>query len=406
MASKTQKKRQSRRRGKRDNSADRHDASRQQHQEGGGEWECLTPPKGLQVFSPKADKTYRMDLIPTTVGPYNKAAKEGFEWFEFSYQCYNNLGVESKRYVALHALTGERDPVAAHFARVRNDGVSDWDDIKDFKPKDRQMFLVFVHEQADKGLQFWETSYKTFGELLRKEIDAEEEDYVKNLDDVDGGATVKVRFEERDIGHKNKWIKADKITFIEREDGFDADGDEELAEAVLDAAEAVGTLDSLLKVPTYEQLEAALNGEPVGGDEDGDEDAPEPEPEKPQRKPRKGKSKPDPEPEDGDEDDVPMWHKGDLCYHEEHGDSTITRVNKSNTCTLRDEDGELQKQVPLDELQPRETTDEDTEPEPEPEQPKRKSRARTKDPEPEPDPEPEDDGDEDGDEDDWDEDWD
>lgn len=406
----SRKKKKERRRGNR--RENRHERRQQQHA-GGGEWDCVSIPDGLEVFRPEKGETYNIDVIPYIVGRNNKNADEGDEYFELSYPVYRDLGIDEKRFIAIKELCDERDPVAEHFAKLRRDD-ADWDDMKLFKPVWRQLMLIFVHEQADKGLQLFEGAYGTFGELLDEEIKANEEEYVDNFDDPEGGATLEVRFKAKNIGQQNPWVLASKINFEERENGFDADGDDDLAEKILNQAEGI-CLDECLKIPTYDQLKAALDGQPEGHEqEDADEDDEEP---KKGRRTRKAKTKepeepePEPEPEgDPDEDeDVPMFHKGDVVEHEEHGTSKILRISKDGTkCSLRDEDDEVQKNVPLTELSPA-----DPEPEPEDEKPKAKGKGKNKgkkkDPDPDPEPEPEkgeekEGGDSDGD--DWDDDWD
>lgn len=364
MGSKKSQKKQ-RRRGKRESGAERHDKSREQHSGGKGEWDAIRVPEGLEVFKPEKKKTYHIDLIPTVVGEHNKGAREGYEWWELTYYCYNRLGIDEKSFISLKGMLGKPDPVAEHFAALRSSN-AEWDDMKAFNPQERQLMLVFVHEQADKGLQLYEASYRTFGKLLREEIDDDDREGVQNLDDPDGGATVVVRFTAEDFGVKNPWIKAAKINFDIREDGFDADGDDELCELILDKAAEI-TLDDCLKIPTYEQLDAALKGIPEPGEDDGPDGNTDTEPKKEKgRKDRKGKGKskgkgkgkpapPEEEPESEDspeppEDEIPMLHKGDKVEHDEHGTSTITRISKDGTCSLKDEDGDIQKKVPVSEL--------------------------------------------------------
>ena len=341
-------------------------------------------------------------------GALNKACEEGYQWYCLPYPVYRGLGIDEKNFVAIHKLLGKKDPVAEHFAKLRRQD-AEWEDMQDFAPKDRTIMLVFVHEEADKGLQFYETSYHSFGKQLQEEVDDNGEEFATNFDDIEGGATVQVRFKAENIGMGNPWIKAGKINLIEREDGFTADDDDELMELILDKAAEI-TLDDCLKIPTYEELRAALDGEPAPGDEDDDGEADpeddEPE-EKPARKARKGKAaKKDPPPsddEDDDDEEEPAFAKGDTVEHDEHGTSTITRVLKGGKCHLKDEDGELQKNVPMAELTAaEEAEDEEPEPEPKPKKSKGKGKGKKADPEPEPEPD-EDEGEGD---DDWDDDWD
>jgi hypothetical protein len=373
----------------------RHERRIKQHAGGGGEWDALSIPDGMELFKPEADTTYHIDVIPYIAGAHNKNADEGDEYFELSYPVYNSIGVEEKRYIAIGPLTGEKDPVHEHFLQLRKDG-AEWDDMKDFKEKWRQLFLVFVHEQADKGLQFFEGHYMGFGKLLDEEIQAEEEDWIDNFDDPDGGATLKVRFKSQNIGTRKPWILAGKISFIERDSGFDADGDEKLSAKVMQQASEI-CLDEWLKIPTYDQLKAALEGVPREEEEEEEEEKParrsrkpkpkpEPEEEKPARRSRKPKPEPEEETEPLDKQDIA---KGDTVDHDKLGPCSVIRVASNGTLTLMDEDDEVHKGIPADEVTISETE----------EKPKPKAKAASKNPAAnKPKTESEDD-------DDWDEDW-
>jgi len=276
MASKQQQERQ------RGNRAENRHERRQQQHSGGGDFDCIIKPEGLETWKPEAKETYHIDVLPYIVGKYNKNADPGDEYFELSYPCYNNLGIDEKRFVAIGELLGVRDPIAEHFATLRKVG-EEWDNMKGFKPKWRQLMLVFVHEQAEKGLQLFEGAYGTFGELLDEEIHAGQEDWIDNFDDPDHGATLEVRFTSKNIGAKNPWILAGKINFMERDGGFNADGNKKLAAEILQQVSEI-CLDDCLKITDYATLKAALDGVPSSVDEDDDP--------KPRTEQKTGKAKP------------------------------------------------------------------------------------------------------------------
>lgn len=283
----------------------RHERRQQQHT-GGGEWDCIKLPEGIEVFKPEKDTNYHIDVIPYIVGKFNKNADAGDEYFELSYPIYRNLGVDEKKFIAIGELLGKRDPVAEHFAVLRKQGV-EWDEMKMFKPTWRQLMLFFVHEEAEKGLQLFEGAYGTFGELLDEEIKATEDDFVDNFDDPDAGATLKVRFKAKSIGQTNPWVLASKMNFEERPNGFTANGNTKLAADVLARAEAI-CLDDLLKIPDYTTLKNALDGVPETDDEEASEDEEVPgdyDQDAPKQKPKTRRPAPEPEPEDEDTEEPP-----------------------------------------------------------------------------------------------------
>jgi hypothetical protein len=348
-----------RRRGKRQKN--RHERRQQQHT-GGGDWDCVAVPDELEVFKPEGGETYLIDVIPYIVGNHNKNADPGDEYFELSYAVYNNLGIDEKRFLAIGEMMGVRDPISEHFAALRKQN-TEWDDMKAFKPKWRQLMLVFVHEQAEKGLQLFEGAYGTLGELLDEEIDGEEADYIDNFDDPDAGATLEVRFKAKNIGQTNPWILAAKINFIERKNGFDADGNGKLAREVLDDATKI-CLDDMLKIPTYTTLKAALDGVPMVDDaKDGkpveEEYHDEPgkgvecdeygEPvidkEKPKIETRRRRKQPTAA-------DLGIAKSGEV-EHDEHGVCTVIRVAKDGlTVTIVDGDDNVHKGVDPTDLEP------------------------------------------------------
>jgi hypothetical protein len=302
-----------RKRGKR--RADRHEKRQQMHGGGTAEWDAIRLPEGIEVFKPEAGETYHIDILPYVVGKYNPHAPAGDEYFELSYAVYNQLGIDEKRYIAIGKQTGGPDPVAEHFANLRRQG-AEWDEMKNFKEKWRQLMLFYVHEQAEKGLQLFEGAVGTFGQLLDEELAAEDEPWVDNFDDPDGGATLRVRFNSKNIGMANLWVLASSIKFTERPNGFE--GPEEVLEQAGNTC-----LEDCLKIETYDNLKAVLEGRPTetGADPgtgaaepepvptDADDVAPwdgpeeEPEPAKPKPKPKrkaakkKPAAKPAPEPE-------------------------------------------------------------------------------------------------------------
>ena len=372
---------------------DRHDKRQKQHA-GGGEWDAIVLPEGIEVFKPEDGKTYRLDVIPYIVGPNNPNADEGDEYFEMSYFVYNNLGPDERKAVAVAKQYGDPDPVAELEAEMRRKGM-DYKQRSDYLPKPRQLFLVYDHAAADKGVQLFEGARGTFGELLDaqiKQADADE-DHITNFDDPEAGATLKVTFKGKNIGQPNPWVKAEAISFKARPDGLED----------MDLLDHGVVLDALVKRPTYDEIKQILEGtaapkpKPGGDDEEGEE---------PEEKPKRRRRKKEPEPEPEPEDEAPEGPtaadlgitKGDTVTY--NGDEcSVLRVAKDGlTLTLMDEDDDVHKGVSVEDV---ETEAPEPEPEPEPEEKPKRTRKK-KEPEPEPEPEPEG-GDDD---DDWDEDWD
>jgi hypothetical protein len=219
---------------------------------------------------------------------------------------------------------------------------NDWDEMKAFTAKWRQMFLVFVHELSDKGLMLFEGGYGTFGELLDEELRNASDNWVDNFDDPDGGATLEVRFKAQNIGQKKPWIRASKINFYHRKSGFDADGNQKLADELLKKAYAI-CLDDLLKIPTYDMLKAALDGVP--DTDEGAQDAPEAA-----EKTREAKA-PVQETKRATAASCGIV-MGSAVEHPEFGPCTVIRVGRDGyTATIIDSDDNSHKDVEIGDLE-------------------------------------------------------
>ena len=70
-------------------------------------------------------------------GKWNRQVDEGYYCWNLTYFCYNNLGLDEKRFIALREMCGQADPVAEHFARLRRDD-AEWEDMLPYKAKERK----------------------------------------------------------------------------------------------------------------------------------------------------------------------------------------------------------------------------------------------------------------------------
>lgn len=390
--------RKKRERGKR--RENRHERRQKQHS-GGGEWSAIRIPDGVEIFKPEDGKTYRLDIIPYVVGEGNPAADPGDEYFEMSYWVYKNLGPDEKTVVAIGKMKGVPDPVEELEADMRKRGM-DYDSRADFIAKARQLFLVYDHGDADKGVQLFEGARGTFGEQLDEAIGAADEDehHIIDFDDPEAGSTLKVTFKGKNIGQANPWVRCTNISFKARPNGLE---DESLLDHGI-------VLEDLIKYLSYDELKALLEGTATREPEEEEE---EQEPPKRNRRPKKPKPEPEPEPEDDEMTaDEAGIGKGDTVDHPDHGECTVVRVSKDGTTlVLMDDDDNVYKGVAVADVAGEE--------DPPPKKGKGGSRSakdapsknatktkpaasRSKKPKPEPEPEPE----EPDDDEDWDEDWD
>ena len=212
-------------------------------------------PEGAEIKFFKIDKacTKKLDFIPYEVTAKNHPAgvEVGDLWYQRTIWTHNGIGPEEKAYLCLKTV-GKKCPICDYAAQLQKDPKSDDELIKSLKAKERELFQVIDHDDKDEAIQLWEYSYHLFGKLLEEEIRNAEpsEDYKAGFADLEGGSTLKIRFEKKTMG-KNEFYEVKRIDFMERDD---------LPESVLDD---VLDLDEILNVLPYEKLEGIfLDTEP------------------------------------------------------------------------------------------------------------------------------------------------
>ncbi|MHC1623172.1 MAG: hypothetical protein ACXQTR_01110 [Candidatus Methanospirareceae archaeon] len=228
-------------------------SKRDSQHRGGGNWTTLEIPEGVDVFSPKAG-SYRLDIIPYEVGEGNEYAEKGEWYYERTYFAHRGVGVDNASYVCPAKTCGQPCPICKEINRPD----CDEELAKALKPKERQLFLIYDHDDAAKGVQLWDVSHFLFGNLLdklRRDAD-EDEEYIMDFDDPEGGASLKVSFGEEQ-GGGYKYLKCYSIVFKPRPKG--------LPDEILDHGIC---LDSLLKIEPYERLKSVFLQE-----ENDDEDS-------------------------------------------------------------------------------------------------------------------------------------
>lgn len=272
----------------------------------GSDFSTMKIPDGLSFWKPKAG-TYKFDIVGFECGQNNPYADLDEFHYERTYFMHPRVGGQNGRaYCCPAKCVGKKCPICDAQYEMSSDPDADEKTRKALLPKKRQLFLVYVHEEAEKGLQLWEYSYHCFGKLLDSRIQAsdDEEDgwiyfYYHDTD----GMTLKVNFVE-ETNPFGKHIEAKHIDFVRRR--------EDLPDEIIDA---VVCLDDILKIPTYAELEKAfLQLDDDDPEEEEEEEAPK------KKKPVKGKRKkrPDPEPEEEEEyeeeyeEDEPIEEEEDL----------------------------------------------------------------------------------------------
>ena len=231
----------------------------------------------------KIDKAgkYRMDIVPYIVGEnkHPDGIEKGDIWYKRPFFIHRNVGVDNRTVVCLKSI-GKPCPICKQYSQMKNSVDVDEDDAKALRPSERVLYNI---RNKEGEIQLFTTSAYAFQNQLDEEITEDEDDEFASFAELTGGKTLLVRFSEEKLG-KTAFFVASRIDFKDRK----SIGDDILDETV--------ELSKLLKIYTYEQLEAMLMGDEADIDDDDEED------EEPVSK-SKSKSKKKSEPEEAEEDE-------------------------------------------------------------------------------------------------------
>lgn len=337
-----------------------------------GERTTFKVPEGYQVFKVNKEGVRKFDILPYVVKKGsetpggNPFADEGYMHYERTYWVHRTQGTSSKSYVCLKKTFGKKCPVCEYVDKHSRDPKTDQELIKALLPKQRQLFNVVDRDEDPDGkkkeVMIWEYSQFLFGKLLDAVIKgADEGDNLENFFHLEGGMTLKVTFEEKNLG--TPFYEARIIEMKPRKD---------YNEVILDK---VADLDDLLKELPYKKLEKIFfEGEeeedetPVKNgkappnksdddddgddddmdedDEDDDEDDEEQEEDDEEQEEDEESEEDDEVDEDDDTDSV--FQVGDNVSHPKHGKCTVSKVT-GDTLTLKDSKGKFHKGVDPDE---------------------------------------------------------
>jgi len=249
---------------------------------GGGGTTTLNLPEGWSggFYQPKAG-IRRLEVVPYTVGVGNPFCDEGLLYWERTYYAHPRIGANENSYICPAKTTGGKCPICDHRATLAQDPNADDDLVKSLRPKWRQLLFVVDHDEADKGVQLWDVSFYLFGQRLKKEMDAADED--ENLetffDPSEEGYTLKVGFEEKSFGG-NKFVSGETVRPMRRKEPLR----DEWLEQVFD-------LDAVLKIEPYEKLHGIFHQIEGPAEEPNDQTKP-PKKDKKDKKDKKKKDKP------------------------------------------------------------------------------------------------------------------
>lgn len=145
----------------------------------------LRLPEGLGFYKPQ-EGVINLDIIPyrvtlggrgaSAVKGGNPHAEAGELYFQRTYWQYSHIGPGDHRFVAPGATFGDKDYIAEVRQAMQRQPGHDPAEEKALAPKKRQLFLIYDHDEIEKGIQLWDFSYHQFGKLLRDRILSSDED--------------------------------------------------------------------------------------------------------------------------------------------------------------------------------------------------------------------------------------
>jgi len=206
----------------------------------------LRVPKGIEFF-PFKQGIYIIDIVPYKAGKGNPHAPKGELYYERTFWSYNKIGPEEKYLVCPSKTFGHKDFIQEVIQEESRKDEPDKKLIAFLKPKERQIFLIWDHDNKDKGVQLLELAFNKLGELLDDRMSSSTEKegwdlfYFPDTEGMSLRLTIK---ENKPYGFETK-----AIDFIKRE--------KSLPKEIVNHGIC---LDDLLIEPSYNELKSVFLG--------------------------------------------------------------------------------------------------------------------------------------------------
>jgi len=190
------------------------------------------------------------DMKPYNIGP-EIGIKPGEDDYKLQYAFHPSLGAEKKDYLCLRHMFGKACPVCEELDPI-------WSKKKEERTKEEQekgkklghkwrvMYNIYDYADPDGGIKLLDYSYHLFEKFLQDKIEGDDGGILDFID-LEDGRTVIFDCREKSIpGSTNVFLEVEGIRFLEREPYED------------DIYDTVFPLDTLLVIPTYEDVARAL----------------------------------------------------------------------------------------------------------------------------------------------------
>jgi len=204
----------------------------------------------IPTWRPK-DGSHIIDVIPYSAGKLDPNVKKGDPTHTYEYWAHVRVGPASNMFICPTEMFNKPCPICEHRQKLRE---ANDDRATELFPKRRNLYNIISYDRGEenKGIQVWDVSYHYFEKLVmaiaRKKSRKGDRDKITNFVDERDGKSINFTIEPAKT-------KNDYPSFVGH--AFD-DRDYIIDKKTLDQA---FTLDEIVYVPTYEEIETAYWGE-------------------------------------------------------------------------------------------------------------------------------------------------
>ena len=247
----------------------------QESRRSGAQYGHLILPKGVSIFKETPGGRARLDIVPYKVTDMNhldrhdekQIALPGTLWYKRPFRIHRNVGGDGDSAVCLSSIR-KKCPICEYRAeRTKKNAAKEETDA--LRASLRNLYAVIPREMKDleEKPYIWDISQFLFQELLTEEL--RENEAYEIFPDLQEGLPLRIRFESKTLGGNSRpFADASRIDFEERDFKYD--------NTVL---EAVPSLDEVLKIYSYDELERKfLEVDPEEEEEKSDEEPHKAEP--------------------------------------------------------------------------------------------------------------------------------
>lgn len=198
----------------------------------------------VKFFKPKVGYN-TIDIIPFEVKTENiPGLEKGSLEYVLNIWTHRRIGPSEETVLCLKRTCKKACPICEAMDEIKEENP---DFAEALAPKNRAIYNVISLDGEDESVMIFETSYYNFEKELLEEAKMDADEIVCFSDPIDG-KSVKFRAVEETF-KKSKYFEFKKFSFEDRERPYKM--------AIVDETFA---LDALLKVPSYEEVQALLNG--------------------------------------------------------------------------------------------------------------------------------------------------